>query len=381
MPLEVYYRVDVNLIAFVILGIYTWFSYKRLDLTDKLNRLFVFVSLVVLLQLLIEAATVMINRVDIQWFIPLSYFLHVVLFSIGSFIGYLWFYFLLYFVLRANEIKRFVHWIAGVLLGVALFTSLLSPITGWIFTVTTDNVYVRGPLFIYQMTITYLFLFSAIICLFVYRKRLIKEDRNVLFIFSILPILAGSIQVFIYGVLLIWSGIAFTLVIGYIFLRERTTQVDFLTQAITRESFMRYMQRRTLRGTNDIFGMAFLDMNGLKEINDDYGHAEGDYALQAIVRIIKKHISEKEWVVRMGGDEFLIVINTAAKSDLKERMNNIEKSLDEHNRLSSKPYSLKISYGADLYDSKLHELDVFIRRIDHEMYEAKKQTKNKNPIT
>jgi diguanylate cyclase (GGDEF)-like protein len=375
MPLEVYYRVDVNFIAFVVLGIFTWFSFKRLDLTDKLNRLFIFVSITVLFQLLIETSTVFINERDTLIYMLLSNFLHVVLFAVGAYIAYLWFYFQLQFIFRKDEIPKYVYRISKGLLAIAIFLSLSSPLTGWVFTINDQNVYTRGPLFIHQMAITYLFIVSSIFCIIKYRRRLTREDRHMLYVFAFLPVIAGSFQVFIYGILLIWGGIAFTLVIGYSFLRERTIQLDYLTQAVTRESFIRYIERRTLRGIEDTFGMAFLDMNGLKMINDQFGHIEGDFALQTVVKLIKQNIDQKEWIVRMGGDEFLIVLNTDSRLELNKRLHNIEKTIIEYNQKTTKPYQIIMSYGADLFNQKEHELSDFIRRLDHEMYEAKKKSK------
>jgi diguanylate cyclase (GGDEF)-like protein len=331
----------------------------------------------VLFQLLIEASTVLINKKDISILIPLSCFLHVVLFSVGAYVAYLWFNFQLQFIFHKKEISKYVSYIAKTLLSLSIFLSVTSPFTGWIFSINEQNIYMRGPLFIFQMGITYLFIVSAIFFLIKYRKRLIREDRHMLYVFAFLPVIAGSFQVFIYGILLIWSGIAFTLVIGYSFLRERTTQLDYLTQAVTRESFMRYMERRALRIADDTFGIAYLDMNGLKTINDQFGHNEGDFALQTIVKLIKQHINQKEWIVRMGGDEFLIVLNTLSDQELKIRMNKIEESIKEFNQSSSKPYQIIISYGADLFNQQKHNLESFIRKLDLEMYKSKNRIKSK----
>ncbi len=349
MTLEAYYRADINFIAFIVLSIYVFYSIKSLDLTDKMNRLFIFISTTVLFQLLFEAATVMINRVDVSWFVELSYVLHVLLFVTGAIIAYTWFFFLLNFVLRPNEIPKSVHVLAGIMLATSLFLALSSPLTGWVFSVTSDNVYVRGPLFLIQIVITYLFIFSAALSLFLFRSRVTVKDRRLLLIFGLFPIALGSVQVFVYGVLLIWSSIAFAFVIGSIHLQERMLQTDDLTHAVTRASFMSHMERKILRGIEDTLGMVFVDLDGLKAINDQFGHAEGDHALRTIVGIIKENIGIKDSVVRMGGDEFLIVIDTESHARLIETMDRIEAALKRYNDSSDKPYRIEFCYGADLF--------------------------------
>jgi diguanylate cyclase (GGDEF)-like protein len=57
--------------------------------------------------------------------------------------------------------------------------------------------------------------------------------------------------------------------------------------------------------------LCFMDLNGLKEVNDKLGHANGDEMLITIVRAIMQEIRQSDFVVRMGGDEFLVVLPDA----------------------------------------------------------------------
>lgn len=373
MGLEVYYRLDVNIVAFIVLGIYVLIALTRLDLSDALNRLFLFVSVVVLTQLLIEAGTVWINRQDNLAFVPLSHALHMILFMVGPIIAMSWFYFLLHLVLDRREIPVGIHILAGTLLMFSLFTAAASPLTGWVFTVTDQNVYQRGPFFIAQGLITYVYLFAATTLTFIFRRRILPSEQPLLYVFGLLPIVGGLFQVFIYGVLSIWSSVAFTLVIGYVFLQERMMKIDFLSQAITRESFIRYMTRELMRGATIRRGIVFIDMDHLKAINDKYGHAEGDQAIITLVRVIKENMQSNEMVVRMGGDEFLLVLNAVHKTHLKDRMDAIMDAFGHFNAKKIKPYTLSFSYGADVFFSDKDELEAFIRRLDHQMYQAKQQ--------
>lgn len=375
MGLEVYYRLDVNLVAFVVLGIYVLIAMSRLDSKDTLNRLFLFVSIVVLTQLLIEAGTVWINRQDNLALVPLSNALHMILFMVGPIIALSWFYFLLNLVLHRNEIPLWLHVFAGSLLAFSLFTAAMSPLTGWVFTVSNQNVYQRGPFFIAQGLMTYVYLLAATMLTFIFRRRILPSEQPLLYVFGLLPIAGGLLQVFIYGVLSMWSSVAFTLVIGYVFLQERMMKTDYLSQAITRESFIRYMTRELMRGATIARGIVFIDMDHLKAINDKYGHAEGDHAIVTLVRVIKENMQANEMIVRMGGDEFLLVLNAMHKTHLKDRMDAFMDAFGHYNAKKNKPYTISFSYGADVFFSDKDELEGFIRRLDHEMYQAKQQFK------
>ncbi len=371
MSLESYYRLDINIISFLVLSIFLYLAVKRLDLSDKLNRWYVYISSVILLQILIETSTVLMNRIDTSFFITMSYILHTMLFIIGPICAYAWFYFMVYYVINKDEVLFIIKLISKILLFISITFSILSPINGWIFSVSEGNVYMRGPLFIYFMSVPYIYLLAATTYVYIYRNRVLKQEKPLLYIYGLLPIVGGVAQILVYGVLLVWSSIAFTLVFAYVFLIERTTQIDYLSQAITRESFFRNIDRQIARSSQDNYGMVFLDMNKLKKINDEFGHSEGDIAIQNTVRLIKECLNNNEWVVRMGGDEFLIVLNIDNHDLLQSRINDINKSFDDYNHNSNKPYKLSFSYGADIFKAENYELEAFIRKLDQQMYLSK----------
>jgi diguanylate cyclase (GGDEF)-like protein len=120
----------------------------------------------------------------------------------------------------------------------------------------------------------------------------------------------------------------------------------------------------------------FLDMDGLKMINDTYGHNEGDFAITTICHDIRDLCHKGEICARLGGDEFVIFgirYTEEMAADLSER---IEKTLAEFNENSGKPYKLGTSAGwcievphADL------ALETIINAADELMYEKKKNKK------
>lgn len=90
-----------------------------------------------------------------------------------------------------------------------------------------------------------------------------------------------------------------------------------------------------------------VDIDRLSNINDIYGHSEGDVAIQTMAEIIKDSLSEQELAARLGGDEFLIVMRIAggAEQIVDSLMHAVTGRLDNYNRLSDKEYSLAINYS------------------------------------
>ncbi|MBR6315973.1 MAG: GGDEF domain-containing protein [Lachnospiraceae bacterium] len=115
-----------------------------------------------------------------------------------------------------------------------------------------------------------------------------------------------------------------------------------------------------------------IDMDGLKRINDEYGHYEGDSAIKAAADMITKCCDSGEIAARAGGDEFYIF--SADYSDrLLERFNRqLSEAIEAYNKVSGKPYKVSLSCGAYLAetDSK-GRIEDFLSVSDARMYEAK----------
>ena len=120
-----------------------------------------------------------------------------------------------------------------------------------------------------------------------------------------------------------------------------------------------------------------IDMDGLKAINDVYGHDEGDYGINVIANVVNSITRSNELCIRAGGDEFYIIgIANYAKDEGREREVLLKTLLDKHNRTSAKEYevSASIGYHMDIYQSEEQIKDI-LRIADQRMYESKVRRK------
>lgn len=91
---------------------------------------------------------------------------------------------------------------------------------------------------------------------------------------------------------------------------------------------------------------AFLiDMDGLKSINDTYGHSEGDFAIQVLGQAIESTAAEGDLCARFSGDEFYMLTAGLSEKEAKQRAQSIASFLDNYNKLSSKSYAISCSCG------------------------------------
>ena len=123
--------------------------------------------------------------------------------------------------------------------------------------------------------------------------------------------------------------------------------------------------------------ISFIDMDGLKYINDNYGHDEGDFAIKELANVIKECCDSDDICARFGGDEFVIFNRNATEDSshiLEQRFN---AKLEHHNSIVSKPYKISASIGSVTakVDSSF-TLFKIVKMADEVMYEVKKDKKN-----
>jgi diguanylate cyclase (GGDEF) domain len=127
------------------------------------------------------------------------------------------------------------------------------------------------------------------------------------------------------------------------------------------------------------FSVCFIDIDKLKCVNDKYGHTEGDYLINAIVKFIKEFIKELHYISRMGGDEFMIIFPKRRYQDAQETMNKVLKRIEEFNEKKLKSYNISFSYGIKEINENtiINNVDEIIKIADELMYKNKISKKSK----
>lgn len=122
--------------------------------------------------------------------------------------------------------------------------------------------------------------------------------------------------------------------------------------------------------------LCFIDVNGLKEVNDILGHKRGDELLKTVVDVIKSTLREDDFIVRMGGDEFLIVFNGIDTERAEKVWLRIKDKYDKINSIENRPYLVSVSHGiVSNKDSQKSQIDNLIKMADEKMYEEKRTVK------
>lgn len=156
---------------------------------------------------------------------------------------------------------------------------------------------------------------------------------------------------------------------------ERISEIDSLTGVYNRTGYENriYKVFESAKEENKDFLIIMGDLDCLKKINDNYGHAEGDNAIRIIAKAIQNSFTEDEAVARIGGDEFIMFGSGCFDEEkLKRYPTRINEYLDHYNENSSKPYVISVSLGIFCQKvSSESELKEWLDKADENMYANK----------
>ncbi len=161
------------------------------------------------------------------------------------------------------------------------------------------------------------------------------------------------------------------------------SETDELTGLYNRRGFLKFgIKNLTLaRQMREDGALFFIDLDGLKKINDTYGHETGDEALRASSDILKKTFRKMDTIARLGGDEFVALIMNINEDTVNNLQKRLRQELKEYNKNSGNPFKLSLSIGKSLYSwqDASSTLPDLISRADAELYQEKKK-KNSREI-
>ncbi len=156
---------------------------------------------------------------------------------------------------------------------------------------------------------------------------------------------------------------------------EKLVNTDILSGVLNRRGFFKQASQifDQLNSHKNTFAIVFCDINRLKIINDQYGHEEGDFTIETIGSLLNENTTSRELVARIGGDEFLVLIeNDQLQNYCQIWISNLQNMIKVKNKQVNKPYELSLSIGICYNDPQAYStLDELIREADHQMYKDK----------
>jgi len=156
------------------------------------------------------------------------------------------------------------------------------------------------------------------------------------------------------------------------------SRYDSLTGIYNRRYFIEMLEQSIERGTryNEKFLVVIFDLNGLKKINDDYGHLVGDGLIRYFTNKIQNSIRKSDVFARYGGDEFVGIFYNSDSIELKKNLDEITRWFSE-NLFQFETDSIKcsFSYGISEFPDDTTRYDALIKIADDRMYKHKRGLK------
>ncbi|QCI28798.2 EAL domain-containing protein [Caminibacter pacificus] len=158
----------------------------------------------------------------------------------------------------------------------------------------------------------------------------------------------------------------------------KSSITDFLTGLGNKKLLLKEVEKRIKKGQK--FCLLFLDLDNFKEINDFYGHSVGDALIIEVANELKNFVKSDEVITRIGGDEFILLLNDCDTIELNKRLNELLKRLDKKWIIRNYELSTSASVGVAIYPHDGKSFDELLKNADIAMYEAKHRGRNKYVI-
>jgi diguanylate cyclase (GGDEF)-like protein/PAS domain S-box-containing protein len=151
---------------------------------------------------------------------------------------------------------------------------------------------------------------------------------------------------------------------------------DELTGLYNRRGFFAFSKQHlsSLQRTNKGLMLVYADLDGLKQINDSFGHKEGDRALVKTAELLKETFRSSDVLGRLGGDEFTVLAAVDSEGSVESLVDRLEQKFKSYNSLKTVPYKLSISIGLALLDHEdKQSIEDLMAAADRAMYENKRK--------
>jgi diguanylate cyclase (GGDEF) domain len=375
--MTIFSPVQVNIVLFILLLIlfgHTYFNMNRKNIT---NRLFMWIMGLTAFAIMLEILSVILNNPNLKQFMVMQKIVNVLGFSVTPIIPFLGYIFSKEWVNRYQKDKIKLNKILLLPLLINGIMAFVSYSVNLLFYVTSENTYERGPLFFILPCVSYFYFGYNLYFIYKQRKRFSWWELRIFNLFYIAAGVFTGIQIVYSSYLTIWNGTAMMIVIIYIFILNDQVHRDRLTGLENYSSYERYIENISFKKINKLF-IINIDIDDFKSVNDKFGHNEGDEALKMFANLlIDSFPLRRKKLIRVGGDEFLILLEVERKEIVDNYIQNLNKNIEAYNKTKEKPYELKFSYGVACCSNSKEDIHDILKCADKLMYEQKRSRKMK----
>lgn len=372
MTINTMLAIQLNMFMVMLLLSIAVHACFKLNRKDNAHKLFLTLICLTIVILILEILSVVLNSSDYIDFIVTQKVVDTLGFALTPIVPIVA---TLYAYKRINRYKRIsiekFSWLAvpAVVNGIL---SLGSYHFNWIFSITSENIYVRGPLWLVSPMTSYFYYVIHLLFLYSSRNKISKEELIVISSLTLIPSVLSIFQLYYFIYLTIWNSVGLAVVINYIYIMHDQAKRDPLTGLGNRMAYDEYLAIWN-RKSNIILSVVNIDLDGFKNINDAFGHQEGDKVLQFFARQLEEVFGGSGVAIRLGGDEFILLLNERRRERLEKYVKALNEKIDAYNQNNKMSYHIQFSCGIAIFDDSYDNVYEFMRSSDQLMYEEKQK--------
>ena len=368
-------HIELDAICLLVLCMIVWQSMRNVNQQMRIIR-FRNVVYGIMAVLFLDIVWVLIDGAKFPGCIAVNYILNALFLGAGVLLGCMWYLYVLDALGYHVPKKR--AWIVlspGLLFMVLNVASIW---TGWMFHISEENTYVRGPLFWLQETgvigMLLVSFFHILYCSIWKKHEIARTEIRKLLGFYIIPVVGTLVSMPFSGMPGTWTCASVSIILIYMDAMDREVMRDSLTGLNNRKAMANaFSEYAKIANADNRLFLFMMDLDGFKGINDRYGHPMGDQALIVTAKLLLRNVDGmRSIVVRYGGDEFLVM--GFPNNDPWAYKARAEALFRENSLSSELPFQIRISIGYTEY----HEgqtLDELITVADQYLYRRKKQSR------
>lgn len=367
MPIYLYMELNCFAIAILFVIALNMRSQDGRYLFDQ--KLFLMLLSVCILLLALDSWMRVLNAKP-GGYITILYTLAIVLYNIlNPIICIFWYYYVDYYVYgdKARTSKILLPIFLPVVINTVL--SVASIFANIYFIFDENNVYAQGRYIYILLGICIYIIMYTVVFLIKNQQRMTQKEFFYFIFFAIPPSIGGIIQVIVSGINIIWIAATLSIFIIFINIQKEQLYTDYLTGVNNRRYLDNFLHTVVRNKGCGLIGGIMIDIDSFKMINDVYGHDQGDEALKHTAQLLKDTFRKTDFIARYGGDEFVIIMEINAQSELITMVQRLKENVSLFNLQELAPYEIHLSIGYDyqVKESKI-SADGLLKRIDHLMY-------------
>lgn len=258
---------------------------------------------------------------------------------------------------------------------------IVSMFNGCLFYFDENMEYHRGPLYYLQGILSYGYIgIASVKSLIEVGKKKNYSHKEELFTvasFSVPLLLCGAAQLFFQSAPVMTLGVSAAYLIVYINSLQILISIDSLTGLNNRRELLKHLEEKVLALKKDEnLYFLFIDLDSFKQINDKYGHNEGDRALKAVASVLKSVCGRTGgFCARYGGDEFAVVQVLETGGNIDDVRKEICELIERKSTEQALAYNISVSVGYAEYPKQAKNIQDLIYCADSDMYDVKMRKK------